>query len=149
MRKKNYAKDYLSRTQWEKIEDSLLTHPTKEVNGIEIDIELVPLIKKFWVLGGRSYCCCQGPKMYNRLITSQNKTHITYAYDQDDEVICERPFIIIHKADLNLLTTILPKTKYQISCTRRGTEGFMCEWYDEDELPSSNDLLYVVLDKRV
>jgi len=123
-------------------------HKTVNINGIDIDIDLAPTIKTFWTKGGRSYCSCQGYPTdipFLEGYKAESSVFGTTYYTNDGDFMCslEKPFIIIHKDDLNLLESSL--VGYSISHIEEGTGGYACEW---TELPPEG-CLFVVLEKAV
>jgi len=104
-------------------------HPTTNINGAEIDVELTELLSSFWQLGGRSYGSCQGTPNLN---------------NPEDY---EEAYIIIHKDDLGILEQIAKSVGWNIGDIENGSGSYMCEWIPNDELPPQEELLYIVLNR--
>ena len=146
MKKKALDKN-ISLEEWEEVTNRLIKHPTKTINNVEVDTDLVGLMSTFWERGGRSYASCQGPPAgFESFITEETAEDITYTFDNDNDISCEKPFVIIFNKDLLLFEQAAAETGWKIEQVEEGSGGFMCEWIED--LPPDTELLYIVLSKK-
>lgn len=111
-------------------------HQTVNINGIDIDVDIAPLIKKLWNEGVRTYFSCQGgildPNEYDE------RTLNPWFYYKKDGNLYEFRSLIIHKDDFEKFKQI---ANLDFIMSEPGSHGYALEWIKNR--PDNNDLLYV------
>lgn len=112
-----------------------ITEFVKEINQ-EVDVEMIPLLKKFWDLGGVSYQCCIG-----NIIQNDPEIDNYELLDEENDIIPELayPWIIITRKSIPILQELVGLHIIDII---DGSNGYEHDQYVKN---NDNDICFIII----
>ena len=117
-----------------------IMHKEININNINIDESIVPLIEKFWSLGGISYECCQGGILED--FEPEDVDENNYQYYIKDNKVYERAWIIINVSSLLILISLLRISGIDDFHVIFGSNGYMISEYGYKDI-EDNQICFV------